>query len=110
MRTTYGVVWREGSDRLARGRLELLPRFLRLDGMAGSLPADREVRYEDIDGVHVGRAPGERIQGRPSLVLERSSGGTIAIASVAEPGVIGELADRLGALRRAGTCGGRSPS
>jgi hypothetical protein len=102
MGTTYGVVWREGGDRLARGRLELLSRSLRLDGMAGSLSADREVRYEDLDRVHVGRAPEERVQGRPSLVLERRSGGTIAIASVAEPGVIGELADRLGALRLGG--------
>ena len=36
MRTTSGVVWREGETPLARGKLELLPLSVRLDGLAGS--------------------------------------------------------------------------
>jgi hypothetical protein len=105
MQNTFGVVWREGTDKMARGRLELLPRSLRLDGIAGSLPVDREVRYADLDRVHVGRAPQDRIHGRPSLLIEPRNGGTISIASVAGAGVIGELADRLAALQHGG--GGR---
>jgi len=38
MQTTYGVVWRAGGEPLARGKLELLPSVLRLDGLAGSEP------------------------------------------------------------------------
>jgi hypothetical protein len=44
----------------------------------------------------VGRPAAERIGGRPSLVLERPSGVPIdAIASVSQPGVVAELAERL---------------
>jgi len=38
MRTSYGVVWRVGEEPLARGKLELLPRILRLDGVTGERP------------------------------------------------------------------------
>jgi hypothetical protein len=99
MSNSYGVVWREANDHLARGSLELLPRALRLDGMAGCDRAGRELRYADLAAVHVGRGAAERIDGRPSLVLQPRLGPPISIASVAEPGAIGELADRLGALR-----------
>jgi hypothetical protein len=97
---TYGVVWREGTEEpLARGSLELRARGLCLAGMTGSLPAEREVQYSELAGVHVARAATERIGGRPSLVLEPRFGRPISIASVAEPGALSELAERLGALQ-----------
>jgi len=99
MRSTYGVVWREGEGPLSRGKLELLPESLRLDGVAASAPLSREVSYDQLAEVRVGRAAGERIGGRPSLVLEPRAGGTISIASIAEAGVIGELAERIAVLR-----------
>jgi hypothetical protein len=59
----------------------------------------REVAYDQLAGVRVGRGAGERIGGRPSLLLEPRIGSTISIASIAEAGVIGELAERIAVLR-----------
>ena len=99
MRTTYGVVWREGHKPLARGKLELLPRAVRLDGMSGSEPASREIAYDYLAEIRIGRSPEERIDGRPSLVLAPRTGETLAIASVAQSGVVAEIAERLAAMQ-----------
>jgi hypothetical protein len=99
MRTSYGVVWREGQKPLARGKLELLPRAIRLDGMSGSEPASREIAYDYLTEIRIGRSPDERIDGRPSLLLEPRTGDSLAIASVAQSGVIAEIAERLAALQ-----------
>jgi hypothetical protein len=93
MRTSYGVVWREGDHPLARGKLELLPRAVRLDGMAGSVPTTREIAYDYLTEIRIGRSPEERIDGRPSLVLEPRTGDTLSIASVAQAGVLAEIAE-----------------
>lgn len=99
MRTSYGVVWREGAKPLARGKLELLPRAVRLDGMMGSEPTTREIAYDYLSEIRVGRTPDERIDGRPCLVLSPLTGDRLTIASVAQSGVVGELAERLSALQ-----------
>jgi hypothetical protein len=99
MRTSYGVVWREGEHPLARGKLELLPRTMRLDGMTGSEPTTREIAYDYLSEIRIGRSPEERIDGRPSLVLAPRSGDTFSIASVAQAGVLAEIAERLTALQ-----------
>jgi hypothetical protein len=99
MNASYGVVWRRGAKDLATGKLELLPRALRLEGMSGSHPATCEIPYESLGVVRVGREPSDRIHGRPSLVIERRHGEPVAISSVSQEGVIGELAQRLAALR-----------
>jgi hypothetical protein len=89
MRTSYGVVWREGALPLASGKLELLPRAVRLDGMAGSVPTRREIAYDLLSEIRIGRSASDRIDGRP----------TLAIASVAQTGVIAEIAERLAGLQ-----------
>ena len=99
MRTRYGVVWREGTRPLARGKLELLPRAVRLEGMTGSEPTTREIAYDYLSEIRIGRSAGERICGRPSLVLEPRTGDTVSIASVAQAGVVAEIAERLAALQ-----------
>jgi hypothetical protein len=99
MRTSYGVVWREGEHPLARGKLELLPRAVRLDGMTGSEPTTREIPYDYLSEIRIGRAPEERIDGRPSLVLAPRTGESLSIASVAQAGVLAEIAERLTALQ-----------
>ena len=99
MRTSYGVVWREGDGNLARGKLELLPRVVRMDGMLGSDPVTREIAYDYLAEIRIGRSTEERIDGRPSLVLVPRTGPAIAIASVAQSGVIAEIAERLAALQ-----------
>jgi hypothetical protein len=95
MRTSYGVVWREGASSLATGKLELLPRGLRLEGLESS----REIPYEGVSGIRVGRSADERIGGRPSVVLERRTGTPVTIATVAQPSLVGEIVERLAALQ-----------
>lgn len=99
MRTSYGVVWREGALPLASGKLELLPRAVRLDGMAGSIPTTREIAYDLLSEIRIGRSAQDRIDGRLTLVLAPRSGEPVAIASVAQAGVISEIAERLAALQ-----------
>ena len=99
MRTSYGVVWREGSLPLASGKLELLPRAVRLDGMAGAVPRTCEIAYDLLSEIRIGRSAGERIDGRPTLVLAPCTGDPFSIASVAQAGVIAEIAERLAALQ-----------
>jgi hypothetical protein len=95
MRITYGVVWQEDEAPLSRGKLELLPEALHLDGVTGSTPAVREIGYDELAAVRVGRAAGERLDGRPTLVLGLVSGSRVVIASVAQSGIAAELVDRL---------------
>ena len=99
MRTSYGVVWREGSLPLASGKLELLPRAVRLDGMVGSVPTTRQIPYGLLSEIRIGRSALDRIDGRPTLVLASRSGNHYAIASVTQAGVIAEIAERLAALQ-----------
>jgi hypothetical protein len=99
MRKSYGVVWRDGNRPLARGKLELLPRSVRLEGMTGSEPATREIAYDYLSEIRIGRSSQDRIDGRPSLVLAPRSGDTVSIASVAQAGVVAEIAERLAALQ-----------
>jgi hypothetical protein len=95
MRITYGVVWQEGEAPLSRGKLELLPGALRLDGVTGSAPAVREIPYDELSAVRVGRAGAERLDGRPTLVLDLVSGTRVVVASVAQSGIAAELVERL---------------
>jgi hypothetical protein len=99
MRTSYGVVWREGEHPLARGKLELFPLTLRLDGMTGSEPTTREIAYDNLAEIRMGRSPEERIDGRPSLVLAPRTGDTFSISSVAQAGILAEIAERVTALQ-----------
>jgi hypothetical protein len=99
MRTSYGVVWREGSRPLASGKLELLPRAVQLDGMVGSVPTMRQIPYDLLSEIRIGRSAVDRIDGRPTLVLASRTGNHYAIASVAQAGVIAEIAERLAALQ-----------
>jgi hypothetical protein len=95
MERSYGVVWQEGSCAPVPGKLELLPRGLRLEG----LESTREVPYEAVAAIRVGRSASERINGGPSVVVERNLDDPITIATVAQPSVVGEIAERLAALR-----------
>lgn len=95
MRSTYAVVWREGAGPLARGRLELLPSGLELDGLADSSHVRREIAYEELAQVRIERSSADRLNGHPSLVIERVDGEPIVLASVALQGVVAELAEHL---------------
>lgn len=95
MQRSYGVVWREGASPLASGKLELLSRGLRLEGLDGA----HEIPYQGVSGVRVGRTAAERINGCPSVVVERVGQYPVTIAAVAQPSVVGEIVERLAALQ-----------
>jgi len=103
MKTSYGVVWREGTAPLARGKLELLARTIRLDGLSGCTRVTREIPYRELAAVRIGRSSADRLNGHPALVLEPRLGRAISLASVAQPGIIVELVERLAGLRLAAT-------
>ena len=98
MKVSYGVVWHEGTKPLARGKLELLARALRLDGLLGTVAVTSEIPYDEIAAVRVGRSGADRLNGYPTLVLDRRRGGAITVAAVAQPGAVSELAERLAGL------------
>ena len=95
MKTTYGVVWREGALPLVSGKLEFFPRTLKLDGAETS----KEIPYETIVGFRTGRSAEDRVDGRPSVVVEQRRGDPVTISTVAQPSLVGEIAERLAALQ-----------
>jgi hypothetical protein len=97
---TYPVIWTHGANGFARGRLELGHAALRLVGTAADESVSEEIGYREIADVRVGRRLEERIDGHPSLVVERPNEDRLCIASVADVGVIGELARRIAELQR----------
>jgi hypothetical protein len=98
MRITYAVSWEEPDGARHSGRLELGADALTLEGRADGAGTRRVLRYDDLAGFRLARANGERLQGRPTLILELAGERLIRIASVAQPGIVGELAERLGGL------------
>jgi hypothetical protein len=91
--TSYSVLWDDSTDSEA-GRLELQPHGIRFEGVAHT----HMLFFEDIESVHVGRAPAERLAGKPSLVLARHAGRPVRIGSLDGLGALNELAGMLGRL------------
>jgi hypothetical protein len=98
MNLSYGIVWREGTLPLATGKLEFLARGVRLDGLVGSRRATLELGDAALAGIRIGRTAGERLDGRPTLILERRSGPPIRITSVPQSSLLADIAERLAAL------------
>ena len=98
MRISYAVTW-EGPEGTRRsGRLELGADALHLEGSNGDGATSRELPYADLSGFRLARAGGERLQGRPTLLLELRGGEMLKIAGVSQPGIVAELSDRLAVL------------
>ncbi len=94
MQKSYGVVWRE-EGRVEAGKLELLPRMLRLAGRSGP----RDIPYDDLAAIRIGRSAADRLDGRPSIVLDRKSAAPVTISTVAQTDLVGEIAQRLTELQ-----------
>jgi hypothetical protein len=99
MHRTYAVTWQEPHSAPHSGKLELRVTGLSLEGSNnGSGIAALLIPYEEVVGMRL--APGrERLDGRPTLELDRRGHGTLRVASVVAPGIISEIAEGLGALR-----------
>ena len=95
MTASYAVVWREPPSKARSGKLELADAALRLVGTGPAGGAEViEIAYRLLERTRVAAA-GERIGGRPTLVVERRGEEPIEIASVGGIGVVAELAERL---------------
>ena len=96
---SYAVLWSDPVEEVEAGRLELEPSSLRFEGAHGaSAGRVHRVYYEDIESVHVGRQPGERVAGRPAIVIDLAVGGPLRIASINGAGTVSELAEELAHL------------
>jgi hypothetical protein len=83
-----------------------MSRDLRLDGLVDSQPTGETIAYDELVRVRVGRSDTERIDGRPSVILERRKGSPITLTTVVQPSLVGEIVERLAALAR---CGAYAP-
>jgi hypothetical protein len=101
--TTYAVKWREPDGATFVGRLALGPRNLRLDGRLAGLdgpPVKRRFDYGELSRLRIGSSA-DRLDGRPSLVVDRAEGRyLVADAGIGAP-IVRELVDRLAELRDA---------
>src|SRR5215831_20192531 len=102
MRTSYGVLWRNGGQPPMIGTLEFRSRRLRLEPSGEPRAPALDVAYEDLSGVRVATDPDDRIDGRSTLILERRSAKPVHLASAAQPVVVAEIAERLAAIRLGG--------
>ena len=98
MQVTYAVSWQEPDGSVGSGRLELIADAILLEGRNGSSGVKRAFPYQQIAGFRIARGSDDRLQGRPTLMIDLTSGGALRIASVAQAGIVAELAERLGAV------------
>ena len=98
MKTSYAVKWHEPDGQDYVGRLELGPRVLHLVGDAGGARVDRQIGYDELEGLRIGHDAGERVDGRRTLVIERPQGAYHLTSTVFEGGILQELVDRLSEL------------
>lgn len=93
----YAVVWRTDNSPTSSGRLELGENDLVLSGAAA--PEGLRISLSDLSSVEIGRAPGDRINGERSLVLERNSCERVLVAALGGVGLLGEINELLARLR-----------
>jgi hypothetical protein len=99
MQVTYAVTWEEPDGSPGSGRLELGTDTLLLEGRNGGASVTRAFPYRNMSGLRVARGANERLQDRPTLIVDLVGGRTLRIAGVAQPGIVSELASRLNTLR-----------
>lgn len=94
--SSYAVLWSEPLHDVEAGKLELEPGSIRFEGSHG--PCGHQIHrvfYDDIAGVRIGHQAGDRLRGRPALVVDLAMGGPVRIGSVDGVGTVVELADEL---------------
>ncbi|MGH9322383.1 MAG: hypothetical protein ACRD3V_21170 [Vicinamibacteria bacterium] len=92
----YAVLWREGKGSIYAGKVELDPGALRLEGSChGRRRSFRTIRYEDLAGVSLTRAPEERLFGKLTLILELREGAAVDIAALNRLGTVRELEEEI---------------
>jgi hypothetical protein len=95
---SYGVVWQENDAAPVAGKLEIDSARLRLEGNDCDHLSARTLPIADLVAVRIGRESRERLDGRPTLLLEFSNIGTVRIAALTQAGIVAEIAERLAGL------------
>lgn len=96
MGTSYAVTWQKAGEPGHSGRLELRSRAIAFEGSNGNSSVSERIPYGDVTDVRIARSTDDRISDRQMLVLVRRSGTPIRIAGLVHPGIVSELAERLG--------------
>ena len=93
---SYAVIWRNGSGPTYAGKLELGSTALHLRGSSSTGTLDRRsIPYSDIAAVRIVRSPSDRLNGSPTVTLDRRAAASISIGAVNGIGIVFELADVL---------------
>jgi hypothetical protein len=96
---TYAVKWREPSGETFVGRLALGTSSLDFDGSSVDGPAiERRFGYAELGELRIGYRRTDRLDGRPSLVIDRPDGTYRVTGAVSQVGVVPELIERLSGL------------
>lgn len=100
MKTSYAVKWREPSGQIYLGKLEFAAEALVLEGRNGGAGAIRRtIDFADSRGFRLGHGPEERLDGQPTLVVDRPGGDFLVTSVAMRAGVLQELVHRLSELR-----------
>lgn len=95
---SYAALWRERGDVTARGKVVLGAEALRVEGATEDRRLmRRDIPYATIEGVRLGRGTDERLNSRPTLIVERRSAPPLHL-DVLGAGMLYELSDLLAAL------------
>jgi hypothetical protein len=99
MTSSYAVKWREPGGHVFLGKLEFQRQALVLEGRNGAEGTVRRViDFAELRSFRLGQTADERLDGQPTLVVERPTGNTFVTSSVVHAGVLQEVADRLSEL------------
>ncbi len=94
-RRSYAVIWRSGDGPIRPGKLVLAPVSLQVEaGTPGGQLSALRIRYADVASVEKA-TPGERIHGRPTMLVRRREREPLSIAALDGPGSAHELMERL---------------
>ena len=96
----YPAVWRRGEGAIVAGEVELGDAGLRLDGRSETGRSERSASYREIRHVRVARSAEERLNGRPTLLLDLDEGQALAIMPLGL-GLMAEMAELLADLTAA---------
>jgi len=93
------VLWREGKGPIYAGKVAFGARDLTFEGSChGRRRGLRTIRYGDLAGVHLTRAPEESVYRKLTLVLELREGGAVQVASVNGDGTVRDLEAQIATL------------
>jgi len=96
----YPAVWRLGKGAIVAGEVELGDAGLRLAGRSETGPSEHSAGYGEIRQVRVARGAEERLNGRPTLLLDLDQGQALALMPLGM-GLMAEMAELLAELTAA---------